>query len=211
MQTIRMILSLSIMLISSFCFSQEKSVIEILSDQDHPMGRATVVEKDGEAAYAITAYHVVYNNPALTTSNFKIRDRDGVIKKGATVLKGQKDIDLALIKIPVTDFIEPVELGEVDETDIVVYNINWDVHKPRLSLTQKQFYYFDFSPSQGESGGPVFSDGKLVGVVSGGWFWIERDVFDTINRRQTWPLRAPKIPKDFIKRDNLQLQPVLVR
>jgi S1-C subfamily serine protease len=185
--------------------SQDKSVIEILSESDHPMGRGTVVEISGELAYAITAYHVVFDNPALTASNFKIRDREGTIKKGAKVLKGQKDIDLALIQIPTTDALTSVEIGEIgQETDAAVYDIDWTLRRPRLSLTQQKFYYFDFSPVQGESGGPVFVDGKLVGVVSGGWFWIEKDVFETVNKRQTWPLRAPKIPRDFFEKNSLQ-------
>jgi hypothetical protein len=180
-------------------FSQEKSIVEIVSEKgEHPMGRATVVEKRGDVGIAITAFHVIDNNPAISINNFKIKDRDGVIKKGAKFLKAKIDVDLALIEIPLTDGIEIAEIGELVENDILVFDINWNQHNPKLSLKQSKFFYYDYSPFSGESGGPVFSNGKLISVVSGGWFWIEKDVFETVNKRQTWPLRATRIPKDFL-------------
>jgi len=184
------------MLLCCCLLGQERSVVEILSEQgDLPMGRATIVSEDGKA---ITAYHVVIDNPQLKLGDIKIRDRDGTIRRGAKFVKGQKDNDLALIQIPVWDGMEPVEIGEV-EGEVMVFDIEWQQQKPKLSLEQRNHYYFDHRPYQGESGGPVFCNGKLCGVVSGGWFWIEQDLIGTLQRRQTWPLRAPKIPKDFLK------------
>jgi hypothetical protein len=183
-----------------FCFSQEFSIVEIVSEAgEHPVGRATLVEKRGEKGVAVTALHVVLNNPAISSSNFKVKDRAGEVLKGAKLMKSDSLLDLALIEIPLTPQMLAVELGEVEDGDTLVFDIHWKSHKPKLSLSQSKFNYYDFSPFSGESGGPVFSKGKLVGVVCGGWFWLEQDVFSTINRRQTWPLRAPKIPKDFVK------------
>jgi len=190
---------------TAFSFSQEKAVVEILTSAEHPTGRATVFKVEQDVAYALTAYHVVYDNPAISFNGFKVRDRLGNVVSGAKVLRGQKDIDLAVIKFsaPENIVIAPVgEIGadaEADNLDISVYDIEWVLHKPRLSLVQNKFYYFDFSPAQGESGGPVFSEGKLIGVISGGWFWIEApSVFDAIQRRKTWPLRAGKV-KQFVE------------
>jgi S1-C subfamily serine protease len=110
------------MLLCCCLLGQERSVVEILSEQgDLPMGRATIVSEDGKA---ITAYHVVIDNPQLKLGDFKIRDRDGTIRRGAKFVRGLKDNDLALIQLPVWDGMEPVEIGEV-EGEVVVFDIEW--------------------------------------------------------------------------------------
>jgi hypothetical protein len=177
---------------------QERAVVEILSLQGElPMGRATVISGDG---WAVTASHVVLNNPQLNTSNFKVRDRDGVVRGGGRLINAKQDIDVALIQLTPWEGMETVEVGELEgEGEVLLFDIEWKRHSPQLSLEQSRHLYFDFKPCSGESGGPVFFNGKLVGVVSGGWFWLERQsIVDVLQRRQTWPLRAPKIPKEFV-------------
>jgi hypothetical protein len=179
------------------CFSQEKSVVEILSQQGElPMGRATIVSKDGKA---ITANHVLNNNPQLNTVNFKIKDRDGVVRSGARFIKGDIERDIALIQINTWENMEFVEVGKIEEEEIVLFDIEWKKHNLKLSLEQSKHYYFDFIATSGESGGGVFSNGKLVGIVSGGHFWLEQDIIGVIQKRRTWPLRVSRIPDDFVK------------
>jgi hypothetical protein len=197
----RLLSVLFYIVLTAQAFSQECALIEIMYNDSQPLGRATLVEIKGNKGYAVTAYHVVKENPQLNSSNFKIRYRhDKVVLSGARVIdsKAIKNLDIALIEVPLSPTCVPVEVGDISEEDIFLYDINWEVKKPRLSLVQSTHYYFDFTPYQGESGGPVFANGKLVGIVSGGWFWTEQDIFDTVQRRKTWPLRTPKITKDFL-------------
>jgi hypothetical protein len=180
------------------CFSQEKSVVEILSQQGElPMGRATIVSKDGKA---ITANHVLIDNSQLNLGNFKIKDRDGAVRSGARFIKGDIERDIALIQITSWEGMEFVEVGKLEEKDeVVLFDIEWKKHNLKLSLEQSKHYYFDFIATSGESGSGVFSNGKLVGIVSGGWFWIEQDIIGVIQKRRTYPLRVGRIPDDFVK------------
>jgi len=67
------------------------------------------------------------------------------------------------------------------------YVRSWNRQDYQFSLRQNHYDYYDYSPEQGESGGGIFIDGKLVGVVSGGWFWRDDEP------RKTWPLRSGRI------------------
>jgi hypothetical protein len=56
-------------------------------------------------------------------------------------------------------------------------------------LRQSGYFYFDTTVVSGDSGCGVFSDGRLIGVVSGGCFWLEE------NPQETWPVRVGRLEK----------------
>lgn len=134
----------------------------------------------------VTAKHVIKGGRDDASSRIPMIHFSNDRKVKATaIIREWDDRDLAIVRVDVPADIEPVavaaELGEKHHY--------WNLEKARVdlrhSISQKRTHVFDAKPRPGESGGPVLSDGKLVGVVEGGWFWLEEKPY-------TWPLRIAR-------------------
>ena len=170
------------------CFAQEQAIIQIL-DPTHTLaiGRGVIVSRgDDGVGVAITAAHVVVDAPAT----FKIRYRSGFVVKNCSVIRIDQVRDLAAIRVYIPEGIEPISIVEDIVGEGFVYDLDWNKKDIRLLLTQKNHTFYQFEPRPGESGGPIFSnDNKLIGVVSGGWFFLEKDE----KPHRTWPLRSGRL------------------
>jgi hypothetical protein len=177
-------------LFSCLVQSQEQSIVEVLEANGHACGRAVIVrDLGGGLALAITANHVA---EVFSDSNpFRVRYRDGRVGKDCSVIQALPDRDIAILKVWKPEGVPAVEMSDEIGVETYTFDRGWFRQSFPLSIRQRSFDYYDFCPQPGESGGGVFSDGRLVGVVAGGWFWLERKDID--EPAKTWPLRAGRL------------------
>jgi len=190
MRTIMMIFCLT--MIPGIAFCQERSVLEILDGSGEAIGRGTVVEKsastdgNGSLGLAITAAHVLDGEP----ERFGVRFSNGRRAKYCVRLATDAEADIALIQVWVPVEIEAVPVAELQADQDGVWMLGRDgaIRSIRFSISNGAFCFFDSTCCGGESGTGIFQDGKLTGVLSGGWFWLE----DGGAIGTTWPLRASR-------------------
>lgn len=170
------------------CLSAQQEAMFDVLDGEFVIGRGVFTERTDGKCYGYTALHVVTELP----DRFRIRWPDGPTIKRCRVVERWDDADVARIEIWAPDEIEPVELATTCDRAWSI-DIEGNRVEYRHCWTELGREYFDYSPRAGESGGPVFSGDKLVGVVSGGWFWSQKR--DDQGRAFTWPLRVGRIPR----------------
>lgn len=180
-------------------------------DNGNPIGRGTVVEAPagGAVGLGITAWHVLSRDvdgsgPIEAASDdagdvqpFGVRFANGRQAKGCWCVRRDKSRDLALIQIWVPGDVPAVPVGWPDELGdgaAMVGRSGVVVALPSPSLVQSGCVFFDGRLVPGDSGGGVFMGGKLVGVVSGGWFWLESEPG---MGQVTWPVRAGRVDGFF--------------
>ncbi len=133
-----------------------------------------------------TAHHVIEDNghsylPEIGFSN-------GTKVRSTEIIKTWKERDLAIVRVSVPDEIPVIELSDDPEpAEAWSYDLSLNRKSYRYCITNDGSNYFDYTPRSGESGGPVFSGNRLVGIVSGGHIWLKE------KRNHTWPLRAGRI------------------
>lgn len=173
-------LLISLLFVSSVS-GQEHYVLEVLQ-HDQAIGQAVVIDKqpDGQG-YAATALHVVDD-----LNDFRVRYHDGSTAKHCRVVARFPDGDLAIIHVYVPASVDPVKIAEPSESVTLINRLR-ERREISRSIVQNHSAYFDGTAEPGDSGSGVFNDsGQLVGIVSGGWFWLE-------GTKQTWPIRTARL------------------
>ena len=151
------------------------------------LGAGTVVKKTDRTMYVLTCYHVVA--AAITSQN---TDQEKEIEVGyqrldidnnvagrtvyvAEVVRGNKEIDLVLLKINVID--SALEVATISDTEPekgdVIYTVGnplgmmLTVSKGILANKIEYLYITDGTVTFGNSGGGLFNErGELIGVPS---------------------------------------------
>lgn len=121
--------------------------------------------------YIITNEHVVRDYPKVKVSLYNKKELS------AYVLKVDKNIDLALLKVSGTDysFLKLENTGDVKVGDRVIAigtpkDLAWTVTEGIISAVRGSTIQTDTALNHGNSGGPLINikTGKVVGVVKGG-------------------------------------------
>lgn len=163
--------------------------------------------KDDLSLFA-TAAHVVAdslhidNSPISTTKLHTVEFADGS-RGSANVSIFNRDADLAVLwvrKCPakaVALEIDPAFPAAATEryrppaekpVVLLGYGMGkWMEHRGRVSFSHKGYVYSDAIAVSGQSGGALISDGKLLGIISGGSMWL---TFDETKSSVTWPARC---------------------
>jgi len=150
------------------------------------MGSGTVIAKSKTRTYILTCNHVIEDilnqtiepqTGAIVGYNlFNIYGAiDGTVVYGASIIKSNKEMDLALLRI---EFVDPnMEVAKIAETEPVSGDIIYTVGNPFgmlktvskgiLSNHQEMYYIHDNTTTFGNSGGGLFNvNGELIGVPS---------------------------------------------
>lgn len=158
--------------------------------------------RGGFEGYCLTAYHVVENDD--DSGKIKIKYQNGEAAKDCRVIAFDKDNDVAIIWVWVPADIKPVSVADIpieadqyleisglgggSEVECCIRHFVTSATFP----TDKETIYANVALLPGDSGGPGFNEQReVVGIVSGGWFWIDGRVKDNDGRevRTTWPAR----------------------
>ena len=171
-------------------------------DTDYAQGTGVVIKNFDDSAWILTCAHVGLQCGGKA---LQITYRDGTVVEGI-LIEWNMSKDTALIKVPKTD-IQAVEIyeGELVPGDrLEAVGLGGGV-----KVTGDQVRRFTFLAAKctarrktlmadefvipGDSGGPIFKDGKLVGMISAGYFKVRRP-FKPMN---IWGLVA--VPLDAIE------------
>lgn len=175
-----------------------KPIVQIIANGN--IGTGTVVTEDGKI---LTVWHIVESNPY--NDNISILFTNGFRSK-ARAIYSNKDNDIAVLHcaaVPVS--IKPAKIASAlpagEELEICGLGGNTPVtscirhfkaNRIRF-LTDDNILCADAPLIPGDSGGPIFNKNhEIVGVVSGGSKWYDRNVF-SVNKRKlpvTWPTRS---------------------
>ncbi len=198
---LRRVIVLLLFVFSASLFGQVElpSIVAITSPEENSVsfGSGVVIRKKedsifgGYIGYILTAEHVVSGND--TAGVFYTNNKNSKFNK---VVARDKLSDIAVIRAWVPEDIEPIEIGQTPEHGEIIqcYGFPLKIFKRRdleyLRDIEKSSF-FDGFVFPGDSGGPILRKGKLISVVSGGWFWVEKeDPFNDKVRRATWPPRG---------------------
>lgn len=185
----------------------DKHGIYRISAPDGSSGTTFVVKRLPGRTILATAGHVVCVDDAMKTIHsagydYTVKRNDALFVGKVKVLMVAADADIALTE---GQFEVDVEVMEIDPEPVLTptrgytpprkfasvlgYASKWKETTGRLSFMSGQYVRADAIALPGQSGGPVVSDGKVVGVVSGGNEWL----YDDQEKRTgqfTWPVRA---------------------
>ena len=160
---------------------------------------------NGIECYILTAYHVV--EECKEEKAIQITYHTGDRIRECKIIAFDAQHDVALLKtwapkevdaaIPATDsvgdkmYVEFAGLGGSAELDALRH-----FSSRATQPTNGQFIYADETLLPGDSGGPVFNRSKkLVGIISGGWFWWDAGIKSDagVPILSTWPARASNL------------------
>lgn len=185
------LLILCMMMLAAIVHGQEKSMVLIQTDSAQGVG--SLIGDMGESAIPgwrngeiITALHVIEDS----AHSIRVTFSDGAISTGE-LLRSDKANDLAWIKAryPSNLPVLPIGLRPNMGDKLRLFGRDRRQADFELSLISDGKLYGDCILKPGDSGGAVCNeDGCIVGVISGGWFWLDRKDRDGIH--MTWPLRA---------------------
>lgn len=175
-------------LILLFTTTATAQVVEVTSS-DGGEGMGTVIhigEPTGKYfyGYVVTASHVCPGD-----SNHKVTYSNGFTANNCTVVERniERDIAILWVLVPAGEKTHSVREKPVDVGGELKF-----VGKDRRTFTgtasvatSDKTIFSDTELKSGDSGGPVIVEGQLVGVISGGWLWIEPG--------RTWPARASNV------------------
>lgn len=156
----------------------------------------------GSLGFVATAHHVV--DCKSDCGKIKIRFSNGKKAKNCKLKHFDKENDAALILAWIPEGIKPVLLSDspAKKDDILEFTGlggGSRLSNPRVFLaiaslsTNKNKLYADACLIEGDSGGPIFNNnGELLGLVSGGWFWLDFRIQNTEGNpvSLTWPARG---------------------
>lgn len=180
-----------------FCFGlfgQEKSIVTIRSDVG--MGRGVLISTDDGTGWGLvaTAAHVVEPRQDGFVREFEIEFSDGQKVKTSSYKEYNWGVDKAILrcKVPNGILATPSAFGAVAEGDKVRVYLNESCPEVEVGAVVGGNFFCPIKCRQGDSGSPICnSDGHIVGVVSGGWVWLERP--EKTKPLWTWPLRAARV------------------
>ena len=142
--------------------------ILIVRTDNNSLGSGFFVTKNG---YIITNEHVVSSAKRVVVTNYKKQNF------AASIIKTDKNKDLALLKIEGNDF-TPLKFEQsanvkVGEKVIAIgtpMNLEWSVTEGIISANRGDVIQTDAALNHGNSGGPLINvrTGKVVGVVKSG-------------------------------------------
>lgn len=158
-------------------------------------GSCTVVKKikpleNGWLGIAATAWHVAYNRETGAPERMlRVFYKNGQSCSGVYPISADKGTDTAIICTWIPDEVEEVPLWDGGPPEMVTlhgypYGEVGSTGGKYLRTFQNQ-HYADILVAPGYSGGGAFADGKLFGVISGGWFWEQHE-----GKTITWPTRS---------------------
>jgi len=106
------------------------------------------------------------------------------------------EIDPDPVPLPTREYLPPRKPGSV----LGYANGKWTETTGHLSFVSGKYVWADCVALPGQSGGPVLSDGKVVGVCSGGSEWYYDDP-EKKTGQFTWPARlaSPKRLLEMIR------------
>jgi len=162
------------------CCGQDVTVV----GSDGGIGRGVVVKRledsgDGYIGLVATAFHVVAARGSIV-----IRDNGWQSNQSKIVAESQQ-ADVAIVKAWIPNDVKPVEVAAIGEGQEIEVATVRGRFRSLVKVGQNGRWYCDGFLRAGDSGGGVFDlEGRCVGVVSGGWFWIDRD-----GHSETWPAR----------------------
>lgn len=192
-----------------------ESVVMIRVGQATGTGVVLYVDKDspqddGYLGFCATANHVVdfaRRNGEEIRVQYSNDKRD--IASECSVVRRDRDLDVAVLWVWIPKNVEParlatrrakpgdpvefVGLGGKSSLDQGLRHFDGKASAP----TKGDFIYADQALLPGDSGGPIFDRrGRLLGVISGGWFWWSHDKIKTDYDqplRATWPARGSNL------------------
>lgn len=166
------------------------NAVGLVARTDNSTGSCVVIEKttklkDGWLGLAVTANHVMEHQSSVKVTYFT-----GRRAMGCAVVAANNEVDLAIIRVWVPDEVTPVSI-ETENPDGDVLLIGYPESKPgflsgKFLRRDKGNLYAHVLNRPGFSGGGVFHKGKLVGCISGGWYWTK----DDNGKQATWPAKA---------------------
>ncbi len=195
--------------ISATAIAQEDSLVTIYAKESQyrfSTGTGVVIKKikdapqDGYYSHVLTAAHVVEG-----ASSFDTLYATGIKSERAKLVSKDEENDVAIIEAWTPNTVKPVEVGTtIAEGDAVYICSPRGITKTKISVLVDGEIYADTFVVSGDSGSPVFNESKqVVGVVSGGSFWIENrklKIRETVvqtspqdERIVTWPTRMGNI------------------
>ena len=177
--------------------SQELQTVKILAKakpvpagckpaDDIVCGQGVVVYVgEKQIGVALTARHVLINDSHdVDTNDFVIKYSDGRKSIHCRQIHEDAASDIAAFACWVPATVQPISVGDSETFESPFFvGQNGKRTAVSVSLLQSKQLFCDGFVRKGDSGSGLFDDGKLVGIVSGGWFWLERD------NKTTWPLR----------------------
>ena len=204
----------------SVASSHHESIVQIESDGGFGTGVIVRVDKDkpvgdGYEGFCLTAWHVVDGDD--DRREIRIEYRNGIGAKKCKVVAKDEANDIALLWVWVPDDIpaatlatlpvkagDELEIGGLGGGSALQCCLRHFRAKASVATNSKQLFA-DVPLLPGDSGGPVFNSRKeLVGIVSGGWFWLDAGVKkesgESIN--VTWPARAGNLNSIQLVIDN---------
>lgn len=177
------------LIFSSFCFGQQEFVAKIINE-DGSSGSCVAIKKlqdysGGHINVLATANHVVDGS-----QKFVVEYQDGQRCKSGFFSVADKDNDISLIvawspkEVPICE----LELNPNGQLSICGYPYGF-LQKQEGNFLKKfeNSIYSDIITMPGYSGGGLFKGKKLVGIISGGWFWIKER---NSEKKATWPLKC---------------------
>lgn len=187
--------------------AHHKAIVEIGSGNG--IGTGVIVHvnlnkpvADGFEGYCLTAYHVVQNDNGRR--EITVTYQNGRRARQCKVEAYDESNDIALVWVwvpadisPASIAHEPIRRGEYleisglgggSELKCCIRHFKTEATFP----TSKETIFANVPLLPGDSGGPGFNaHHEVVGIVSGGWFWIDGEVKDNNGRelQATWPAR----------------------
>jgi S1-C subfamily serine protease len=210
-----MSLSVALLLMASMvqARAENPSLVKVKTPKGSGTGSVVRVLKnkpvaDGYEGYVLTAYHVVNESAQSGARDIQIVFPNGRVAKDCKVVASDIKHDISLIWAWIPQDVAAIEVspraaaysdelifhglgGGIDVTDSEkVRHIPGTASAP----TKNTNIYSDVVLIPGDSGGPVTLNGKLVGVISGGWFWYKEETgeVDEVTQEKkkqkvTWP------------------------
>lgn len=143
---------------------------------------------DGYIGMAATAYHVVADDDGNLLADLVV-EYEGGSKSTAVILSTNKKFDLAIIRVWSPKSAKPAEINPACcRGKVVAMGYPFGKYGEEKGEWLRAVEYWamcDMLVHPGHSGGGLFQDGKLVGIISGGWLWL-RDGREPC----TWPTRG---------------------
>ena len=180
---------LLLLAIQSIGFCQRES-IGFVTLPNGTAGSCVVIEKtsqlpDGWLGLAVTADHMTKNQNDITVTYFS-----GRRSLKCSVAAADPEADLSIIRVWIPNEVPVAPLVTTQpEGDVVLFGFpagKFDTLRGKFIRRIERDIFIDILNRPGFSGGGVFHGDKLVGCISGGWFWTR----DEQGRQSTWPTKA---------------------